>query len=135
MSDPFSQYEMISIYLEPLYDQYTKKYDNYITLSGMPTGALQPLVKQIRPARLSDFQQSASYGDCVYILCKNAYKQEYMRAQDLPKVYGFLTANGYQIQNDISKLTFMSNIDTAARPTTNTTGGRRRFVCMFSATP
>ena len=125
-----------ALYLEPIRNTYHKKYQNIITLSAVPTGPLARMVKQIRPAKLSEFQPVVGER-CIYALtrytCGYNIKDEraYMGAHDLPYIYGYLAANGYQVDTRLTKMTFQSSIDIGSDPYTQE--GTRKLICMVSS--
>lgn len=138
MSSPFETTNIMSLYLEPILLPTTKTYHNILTLNIVPAGPLAEMVQRISFPRLSEFiqynEESGSYpNQCVY--CLKRYKpseqytnssniRNYMFAEDIPNVYGYLTQNGYKILPDLTKLTY--HTVTKSQPT------NRKLVCMFS---
>lgn len=133
---PFENTNMISLYLEPVLLSPTKTYHNILTLSEMPKGPLSEMVQRVSFPRLSEFiqfnEETGSYpNQCVYCIKRyldtninsGSNIRNYMFAEDIPSVYGYLQKNGYQIMSDLTKLTF--------KTATRTQQSNRKLVCMF----
>lgn len=136
---PFERYAnatSFALYLEPIRNTYHKTYQNIITLSSMPSGPLANMVKQIHPPKLSEFQPIVGER-CTYALMRytRGYnirdERAYMGAHDLPAIYGYLAANGYQVDTRLTKMTFQSSIDIGNDP--HVQGGNRKLICMISS--
>ncbi len=145
---PFQQGRMVTLYLEPILHAYTKSYMNVLTLDAMPEGPLADMVVHTTFPKLSPFQTIPAYTaspfpSCTHVLCRyrgggggfnKARGDQYMFAEDIPSVFGYLRNHGYTIETDLTKLTFDSSID-VGRARDRSSGGRRRMVCMLSYNP
>ena len=138
MSSPFENTSFISLYLEPVLLPITKTYHNILTLSEMPTGPLAEMVQRVSFPRLSEFvqfnEETGSFpNQCVYCIKRysppsqlnSANVRNYMFAEDIPNVYGYLSNNGYKIMPDLTKLTF--------KTVTRSQPANRKLVCIFSS--
>lgn len=112
---PFECGNIVSMYLQPIHNDYYRTYQNIITLSAMPKGPLQDLVAHINTTPLSEFQAVGPWNPtddnpfnprCLYALLrypKNSIQSSvkngryYMFAEDVPNIYGYLESHGYQI--------------------------------------
>ena len=116
---PFNNNTIISVYLEPILNTFTKKYQKIITFSGMPSGPLSNMVTKINAKKLSDFQTpNDPYSSCKYVLCRyppnenySALKHEYfyMGANDIPSFISYLESNGYTILHHVTELILKTN--------------------------
>lgn len=139
MSDrsPFETNRYITMYLEPVLNNYYKTYEKIITLSALPEGPLANMVSYINTPYLSEFHDvnpttaSESFR-CKYVLLRypktnlrGSIKtgRNYMFAEDVPNIYGYLESNGYKIVDPprFGKFLF-DRKDTYGR----------EMVCMFS---
>ena len=140
MSSPFEQTNLISLYLEPVLLPTTQTYHNILTLNAMPPGPLAEMVQRMSFPRLSEFiqynEETGTYpNQCIYCIKRytpasslnSSNIRNYMFAEDIPNVYGYLTQNGYQIQPDLTKLTY--HTVSRSQPT------NRKLVCLFSFSP
>ena len=134
MASPFENTSLISLYLEPVLLPVSKTYHNILTLSEMPSGPLAEMVQRVNFPRLSEFIQynEETGNQCIYCIKRyspsqlnSANVRNYMFAEDIPSVYGYLIKNGYQIMPDLTKLTF--NTITRSQP------ANRKLVCIFSS--
>jgi hypothetical protein len=119
MSDrsPFESTSLVTMYLEPILNEYYRTYQTIITLSGMPEGPLKDLVAHINTPALSEFQTASNpYSNprCKYVLLRfpnNRIRgsvkngRDYMFAEDVPNIYGYLESHGYKLM-DTSKYNF-----------------------------
>lgn len=135
MSSPFENTSLVSLYLEPVLLPISKTYHNILTLSEMPSGPLAEMVQRMSFPRLSEFIQYDEERDNQCVYCVKRYSpssqlnsaniRNYMFAEDISSVYGYLIKNGYQIIPDLTKLTFRTV--TRSKPT------NRKLVCIFSS--
>jgi len=93
-------------------------YKNILTINLVPEGPLQHFVRRLKPTRLSPFQVNNYNGFCgcdlVLInpfpnLCSysnNCGKKcdNYMSPNEIPGLFSFLTANGYQIETQLTNM-------------------------------
>jgi hypothetical protein len=125
------------LYLEPVLNTFVKEYMNVITLSTMPLGPLQPLVSTLNAPKLSPFREPSPFdgrpfGSCIYVLMRYPGKRtlrcsdDYMTADDIPAVLGFLMENGYQVDTDLSKMLMKSGVMGGA----SNYSGKRRLIAM-----
>jgi hypothetical protein len=94
-------------------------YKNILTINLVPEGPLQHFVRRLKPSRLSPFQaynyNYNNYG-CELVLINpfpntfsysnNCGKQcnNYMTPNEIPNLFSFLTANGYQIETQLTNM-------------------------------
>jgi hypothetical protein len=126
-SQPISPFDnnannpIVSVYLEPILNTLTKKYQKIITFSGMPTGPLSNMVTKIQAKKLSDFQQTDEtiHNSCKYVLCRyppntnySLLKHEsfYMGANDIPSFISYLESNGYTILHHTTDIMLKTNV-------------------------
>ena len=111
-TSPFESSNVITMYLEPVLNEYYRTYQNIITFSAMPKGPLETLVAHINTPPLSEFKTFSVwnandlYPRCKYVLLrypKNSIRssikngRNYMFAEDVPNIYGYLESHGYKI--------------------------------------
>ena len=131
MESPFSKFGSGStfvLYLEPILNPYYKAYQNIITLDKMPNGPLADMVSMVNLPRLSPFQEAGVFsnpsfgrgilgGSCAHVLLRYPKKScginwktidNFMGADDIPSVLGYLRANGYIVDTDLTKMIFKS---------------------------
>jgi hypothetical protein len=135
---PFESSTIITMYLEPVLNEYYRTYQNIITLSGIPEGPLENMVAHIRTPSLSEFQTVSPwdanpfYNRCKYVLLRfpktsirSSIKngKNYMFAEDVPNIYGYLDSHGYKIM-DIDRHLFLRKHQDSNKP----------IVCMFRYT-
>jgi hypothetical protein len=125
------------LYLEPVLNTFVKEYMNVISVSTMPLGPLQPLVSTLNAPKLSPFREPSPFdgrpfGSCIYVLMRYPGKRtlrcsdDYMTADDIPAVLGFLMENGYQVDTDLSKMLMKSGVMGGA----SNYSGKRRLIAM-----
>jgi hypothetical protein len=144
---PFDSNKTISMYIEPILNQYYRTYQNIITLSAIPDGPMSNMVISINVPRLSEFQSLSAWSpppvsrqsfstSCIYALLRyqalsvtNSIKNGnyYMYANDIPNVYGYLESHGYKIMTELTTMTYRGPVDVGDQPI----GGNRKFICMF----
>ena len=153
MESPFEKHGQGStfvLYLEPILNPYFKAYQNVVTLDRMPAGPISDMVSLVNLPKLSPFQEAGVFygnnigrglaGSCVHVLLrypKNAcgfnWKNTdiFMGADDIPSVLGYLRANGYNIDTDITKMMFKSRIEVGGVSESRFSGDRR-VICFVS---
>ena len=155
MESPFAKHGQGSgstfvLYLEPILNPYFKTYQNVITLDRMPTGVLADMVSMINLPKLSPFQEAGVFsapsfgralsGSCVHVLLrypKNSggfnWKNTdvFMSADDIPSVLGYLKANGYTIDTDLTKMMFKSRVEVGG-VSEKRFSGDRKVICFVS---
>lgn len=139
---------VFTLYVEPILDPYTQTYLNVITLSSMPSGPLSEMVRMISLPKLSPFMEVGTNSGilnnglglgCTYVLMKYPVRgaafgvpksiDNYMRPDDIPAVFSYLTSNGYTID---TKLTSMMNRSRVLMGGVSDTrfSGDRKMICM-----
>ena len=149
MISPFDNISnTICLFLEPILNTYYHTYQEVITLSDMPTGPLSNMVSLIRTDKLSSFQNTPvgspsmfSYG-CNFVLCRYPCKNGhissmknsnmFMFADDIPKVFSFLIANGYTIDTSITEMLNSSKNHIVGGVSSIKISGNKKMICMFS---
>ena len=130
-----------TLYLEPILNKNSKCYQNILTVSNIPEGPLAKYIERIGSPRLSEFQTLSAYSPapprslysqmCILALKRTETKggwENYMYAEDIPTVIGFLETNGYKIMTDMTHLAYRSPVDFG---TPSAYGQNRRFIFMF----
>jgi hypothetical protein len=130
-----------TLYLEPVLNKFNKCYQNILTVSNIPNGPLAKYIQRVGSPRLSEFQTLSSYSPapsrslysqmCLLALSRTEKMggyENYMYAEDIPTIIGFLESNGYKIMTDMTNLAYRGSVDFA---TASTYGQNRRFVFMF----
>jgi hypothetical protein len=96
-------------------------YKNILTINIVPDGPLQAFVRRLKPTRLSPFQVNDGYNyncgcnlvlinpfpytnNCVYNCSNMKQCDNYMTPNEIPNLYSFLTANGYQIETQLTNM-------------------------------
>ena len=144
MESPFANNNSTFVlYLEPVRNQYYKTYQNIITVSTMPPGPLEQLVKPLSFEKLSSFQQASPFYqgmNCVHVLLRYPKNQSYapikhgnsfMTAEDIPAVLSYLQNNNYVVDTNMTKLMFKSRIPMAG-VSEQRMSGDRRMICMVN---
>lgn len=139
---PFDQYKSktVSLFLEPILNTYYKTYQQVITLSAVPEGPLQELVKTISSVKLSPFQflpiTSNNPLNCIHVLCRykthNQQKQTnyYMGKDDIPSIFAYLRANGYIVDTEITKMMIKSGLMNGQIE--HRISGEKQLICIIS---
>jgi hypothetical protein len=136
------------LYLEPILNPYFKAYQNVITLDRMPSGPLADMVNVVDLPRLSSFQEAGfgyGYGhrlggSCVHVLLR--YRKSsglfswkntdiFMGADDIPSVLGYLRANGYTVDTELTKMMFESRVEVGG-VSDKRFSGDRKVICFVS---
>lgn len=147
MESPFAKHSASStfvLYLEPILNPYFKSYQNVITLDRMPTGVLADMVTMVNLPKLSPFQEAgfgrSLNGSCVHVLLRYPkgsglfnWKNSdiFMGADDIPSVLGYLRANGYVVDADLTKLIFKSRVEVGG-VSDRRFSGDRKVICFVS---
>ena len=144
MQSPFDNRNVCALYLEPMLNTYFQSYQNILTVSNIPEGPLAFLVQKINAPKLSPFQTMSTYSRapvsrnlysqmCLLALCRyptpNANiksEDNFMYAEDIVNVMGYLESNGYKILSDMTKLAYKAPICFA-----NETYNKRQLIFMF----
>jgi hypothetical protein len=135
---------VFTLFVEPILDPYSKTYLNVITLSSMPTGPLAEMVRLISLPKLSPFMEINSGSGlglgCTYVLMKypvrGAYSgvpkgiDHYMRPDDIPAVFSYLTSHGYTIDTQLTSMMNRSRVLIGGVSDTRFSGDRR-MICMI----
>lgn len=136
MESPFDNNSTIVFYLEPILNPYNNVYQNVITLSCIPEGPLKDLVITKSFPKLSPFQQGPTThrGQCMYLLSRYPKQSTqlnmgnddtFMNGEDVPSLLSYLSANGYKVESDLTRLIFDSNI----KNTMNNSQRYRKLIC------
>lgn len=131
---------VVVIYLEPIYDSYEKTYKKILTLGQMPTMPLAQYVRKISTPSLSAVNRMINPGSrCIYAILKsldgddggNYRPNEYLEAEDIPRLISYLITNGYNIESGWTNALQKSKVDMSD----SSSGGRRTllFVCRQPA--
>jgi hypothetical protein len=151
MESPFAKHGQGSgstfvLYLEPILNSYFQTYQNVITLDRMPDGPLADMVNVVDLPKLSSFQEAGNGfgrgmgGSCVHVLlryCKSSglfsrkNSDIFMGADDIPSVLGYLKANGYTIDTDLTKMMFKSRVEVGG-VSDKRFSGDRKVICFVS---
>ena len=99
---------MYLIALENYLDKINKTYRKILTVSPKPVGALNTIIKQIRPEKLSEF--STTPPSCIYVLKSLRNNCELMPVDEIPDLFCFFTTNGYTIESSMTKMMHDSQI-------------------------
>jgi len=138
---PFDQYKHVTttMFLEPILNTHYKIYQTVITFSDFPDGPIRPMVKPINTRKLSPFQSlpvSAIFSDtCTKVLCRypgfsgSRNPNYYMGGEDIPAVFSYLSANGYTIDSDLTKMMNKSRVTIGGQ---SFRGGDKRMICMIT---
>jgi hypothetical protein len=107
----------------PYYDRYSQQYQNILMLNIEPEGPLRRFVRRIQLPRLTSFQTEKSEETCGLVLTnflnnnqnyynnnQNNNKNGLMTPNDIPDLYSFLTANGYQIDTQLTNMMNQSQV-------------------------
>lgn len=102
---------------QPYYDQYCQQYKNILMINIEPDGPLRAFVRRIQLPRLSPFQCYEMIESCGLVITSpflsynnyNSYSNNkcfnnLMTPNDIPDLYSFLTANGYQIETQLTNM-------------------------------
>lgn len=99
---------MYFIAIENYLDKINKTYKKILTVTPKPSGALNTIIKQIRPEKLSDF--STTPVSCIYVLKSLRNQCELMALDEIPDLFCFLNTNGYSIESSTTQMMHDSNI-------------------------
>ncbi len=118
---PFQQIASYTLTLEPYLNTYSKQYENIIVIDKMPTGPLAQLVSNFNSPRLSPFNKHEPNNCCKKYAIRRHYHRDttLLNATDIPSLLSYLSANGYTINSEITKLVQKTNYN------------NKHFVCVF----
>ena len=153
MESPFSKHgqgSMFALYLEPILNPYFQTYQNIITLNQMPSGSLADMVTVVDLPKLSPFKEAGVFsghgiasghgGSCVHVLLRYrkssglfSWKNSdiFMGADDIPSVLGYLKANGYEVDTDLTKMLFKSRVEVGG-VSCQRFSGDRKLICFVN---
>jgi hypothetical protein len=101
----------------PYYDRCSQQYQNILMLNVEPEGPLRAFVRRLLLPRLTPFQTDRSQEKCGLVLTNflnnnNNYKNNnwLMTPNDIPDLYSYLTANGYQIDTQLTNMMNQSQV-------------------------
>ena len=134
----FSKKQIVSMFLEPILDPFSKTYYDVITLSTKPIGPLSPFVRCLSLPKLSEFRGGGSRNQYSYVLLRsdNMFQSvsdscgsfsfsnsdsscKYMNQDDISDIFSFFVSNGYVIEEALTRVTSRLNHS-------------RQLICMFS---
>ena len=130
MNLPPPQKQIVTMFLEPILDPFSKNYYDVITLSNKPKGPLSSFVQHYSFPKLSEFKNYDCHNQCSFVLLKsmhsqsshsNSYCCKYSGIEDISEVFSFLVSNGYVIEDELTRITSKFNGN-----------GNRRVICVFS---
>jgi hypothetical protein len=127
---PPPQKQIVTMFLEPILDPFSKSYYEVITLSNKPNGPLSSFVRLLSFPKLSEFKSYDCHNQCSFVILKsiqshsshfhsNSYCCKYSGIEDISEVLSFLVSNGYVIEHDLTKITSKFNHS-------------RKVICVFS---
>jgi len=101
----------------PYYDRCSQQYQNILMLNIEPEGPLRSFVRRLQLPRLTPFQTEKSEETCGLVLTnflnnqnQNRNRNGLMTPNDIPDLYSFLTANGYQIDTQLTNMMNQSQV-------------------------
>ena len=107
----------------PYYDRCSQQYQNILMLNIEPEGPLRRFVRRLQLPRLTSFQSDGLEETCGLVLTnflnnnqnyynnnQNNNKNGLMTPNDIPDLYSFLTANGYQIDTQLTNMMNQSQV-------------------------
>jgi hypothetical protein len=101
----------------PYYDRCSQQYQNILMLNIEPEGPLRLFVRRLQLPRLTPFQTEKSEETCGLVLTnflnnqnQNRNRNGLMTPNDIPDLYSFLTANGYQIDTQLTNMMNQSQV-------------------------
>jgi hypothetical protein len=101
----------------PYYDRCSQQYQNILMLNVEPEGPLRRFVRRLLLPRLTPYQTEKSEEKCGLVLTNFLnnnqnynLKNGLMTPNDIPDLYSFLTANGYQIDTQLTNMMNQSQV-------------------------
>jgi hypothetical protein len=106
----------------PYYDRCSQQYQNILMLNVEPEGPLREFVRRLQLPRLTPYQTEKSEETCGLVLTNFLNNQKYynnnqnnnknglMTPNDIPDLYSFLTASGYQIDTQLTNMMNQSQV-------------------------
>ena len=106
-----------TIVSQPYYDQYCKQYQNILMVNVVPEGPLGHLIRRIQLPRL--YREGSNYNGiegCGLAITNpfpnprnnfnnnNNCNNGLLTPNEIPDLYSFLTANGYQIETQLTNM-------------------------------
>ena len=110
-----------TIVSQPYYDQYCKQYQNILMVNVVPEGPLGHLIRKLQLPRL--YREGSNYNGIEgcglaitnpfprnktfsnnYNNNNNHCNNSLMTPNEIPDLYSFLTANGYQIETQLTNM-------------------------------
>jgi hypothetical protein len=118
--------QIVTMFLEPILDPFSKSYYEVITLSNKPNGPLSSFVRILSFPKLSEFKTYDCKNQCSFVVLKSIHSYsshthscKYSGMEDISEVLSFLVSNGYVIEDELTKITSKFN-------------GNRSVICVFS---
>jgi len=103
---------MYQFSLKPYYDNVHQCYKQIITVFPKPEGKLAKIAKQMQPTRLSPFRNFSDcdpYPRCFYAIVDPHNPCHLLRIEDIALLINFLNKNGYEVDNQITKILMKAN--------------------------
>jgi hypothetical protein len=101
----------------PYYDRCSQQYQNILMLNVEPEGPLRAFVRRLLLPRLTPFQTERTEEKCGLVLTNflnNNYNNKnnnwLMTPNNIPDLYSYLTANGYQIDTQLTNMMNQSQV-------------------------
>jgi hypothetical protein len=100
----------------PYYDRCSQQYQNILMLNVEPEGPLRTFVRRLQLPRLTPYQTEKSEEKCGLVLTnflnnnQNQNQNGLMTPNDIPDLYSFLTAYGYQIDTQLTNMMNQSQV-------------------------
>jgi hypothetical protein len=98
---------------QPYYDQYNQEYKNILMVNVEPDGPLRRFVRRLQLPNLSPLQINRLEDKCGLALTNFFNNRNYnclMTPNEIPDLYSFLTANGYQIDTQLTNMMNQSQV-------------------------
>lgn len=104
---------MYQITARPYYDSINQCYKQILEIMPKPQGGpLCRITKRVSPAPLSPFRKFSDcdpYPSCFYALVNPCNSCGFLRVEDIPVLLNFLSQNGYQVDNKITRTMMNAN--------------------------
>jgi hypothetical protein len=121
MESPFDNANNVcSLYLEPVLNNYYKMYQNIITINNIPPGPLANLIARVNTPRLSTFIPNISTVNYTLVVSRYPFnghcafgknQDQFMYAEDIPNIIGYLEKNGYVIMYNVTDMAHKGRVE------------------------
>jgi hypothetical protein len=99
------------LYSQPYLNTFHQCYQNIVTINVIPEGPLRRLVFRVRFPPLSEFKNSYHRNElCGLALLSLRNNGKIMLVNEIPDLFSYLLANGYQIDTSLTKMMNESDI-------------------------